>query len=370
MSIKNDPNSVWNRRATRDAATGQLYTRLALKPLSTLRKALKGGADPNEPGMRLSPRPILMAAGVSGSLQQLEALLNAGANPECMDIEGRSPLHLAVQDGSVAKTEALLKVGVVLDAVTPKRLEYTDEDGVFKFETPEPGLTPSMMAARQGHAELLELLRQYGASMDGVLHAAAVGDMEAAWRDDTRLLPAYPRETMVPRLLEAGMDPDEVCFATFRAYRLPNSNTSEQWGLGVGGGGETPLHLCAQADGGQAYGLTTIEALIAYDADIGRTNVSGKTPLHEARSDAICVRFLKAGADLEATDKDNRTPLGIATELRPKIASIIQSHMLTRATPGARCQDSEASLNETESRPVRGYGQSHAALPRPKKPRL
>lgn len=416
--------SVWDVREWYDDTSAEPYTSYNLKPLKALRKALADGADPNE------QNAILKAAGSEGSLLQIKALLKAGANLDCLDMEGRSPLHLAVQNCSVEKVVALLKAGIDKDSTVPPEFQFhfRDREGTTNnIRPPEPGLTPSMMAARKGDLKLLDVLRQAGASMDGVLHAAVVGDMEAAWYDDIRRRNGE-RELTVARLLGEEMDPNAACSVAFDVYR--NAGYS-QLGVRIGGDGGTPLLMCLSADQGYGYGLPIAEALIAHGADVNCANARAETPLHVVHSAALACRLLEAGADPNAADSYGRTPLHVAAfggnaevinELlgagaRP---NAVDSHgetpihsaaffgkieavkALLRADADISLRDSQGltprdlalshgqaetadllyaheqsrSLSailgavRTESRPVRGYGEPLAVMPRPTKRRL
>jgi len=68
----------------------------------------------DSPGLIRDPHPLLAAA-VRGNAQATTLLLAAGADPRRVDGEGISPLHRAVQAGSVAVADLLIAAGAEVD---------------------------------------------------------------------------------------------------------------------------------------------------------------------------------------------------------------------------------------------------------------
>lgn len=68
----------------------------------------------DSPGLIRDPHPLLAAA-VRGNAQATALLLAAGADPHGVDGEGISPLHRAVQAGSVSVADLLLDAGAEVD---------------------------------------------------------------------------------------------------------------------------------------------------------------------------------------------------------------------------------------------------------------
>ncbi|XP_043719283.1 potassium channel KOR1-like isoform X3 [Telopea speciosissima] len=87
-------------------------------------------------------------AAYQGDLYQLKKLIQAGANPNKIDYDGRSPLHLAASRGYEDITCFLIQKGVVFN--------ISD-----KF-----GNTPLLEAIKNGHDRVASLLVKEGASLD------------------------------------------------------------------------------------------------------------------------------------------------------------------------------------------------------------
>jgi hypothetical protein len=71
--------------------------------------------------------------------------------------------------------------------------------------------------------------------------------------------------------------------------------------------GRTPLHDAAKSDG------NTIDTLIAAGADVDAKDRDGRTPLHYANSLTAPI-LIKHGANIVATDNDGNTPMHTAAE--------------------------------------------------------
>jgi hypothetical protein len=94
-------------------------------------------------------------------------LLEKGADPQALGAEGQNAWHMAVATGNRAITELLLAQGVPVDApFAPLRPEFAArlrDDSFVKWMGRDKGLTPLMLAASRGDADLLKLLLAKGA---------------------------------------------------------------------------------------------------------------------------------------------------------------------------------------------------------------
>jgi len=113
---------------------------------------------------------------------QVAELLQAGADPNVADEDGRLPLHAAVFAGSAEV------VRYILEARADANLAETEREGVLPLE----------LAACQGHVEALKLLVESGAAVDAADKRGATPLCSAA---------ANGRRAAVQALLDAGADP-------------------------------------------------------------------------------------------------------------------------------------------------------------------
>ena len=165
-------------------------------------------------------------AAAGGHAECLAAMLRAGADPNALDVDGASPLHVALDRRAI---EALLSRGA-----DPNVRKLTD------------GRTPLFAAAERGDGWATEAMLAAGASPDASdgggrapLHAtsdwrcakalaAGGADLEAVDANGHTPLHVAASEgkaEVVKRLLEAGADPG--------ARAKPTSRSSDPWG-GIG----------------------------------------------------------------------------------------------------------------------------------------
>ncbi len=314
--------------------------------------------------LRLTP---LHLAALRGSAEEVERLLNGGADPNVRDVFGRTPLHYTAARNHKAAAELLLSRGADLNA--------RDEDGE----------TPLDLAAKWCAVDAAELLLGRGGSGGEAVRWAVDGDCPAL----LRLLGVKPDAELVKRAAKAcslealdyllSLDPslapvvagERVCIEAWEVAARRAVGTGVEalllhmgaepgrsdiaealLRLGVGPdlrdeAGKTPLHKAAAScsfavgvfleagadpNARDAEGNTplhyaagagciyAVELLLKHGADPNAKNARGETPLHKARwpsnssglSPAVVDMLLKAGADVNARDVDGNTPLHVA----------------------------------------------------------
>lgn len=175
MSIRRgDADAVWAlldkgadiRLPNRNGETpGLLAARLG--DINILRALLTKGLDPNASDPPLgrgymitslvskgAPPPLLVEAAHHGHADLCALLIDAGAEPDARDGQGRSALYRAAEGGHAAAVEALLARGAAIDLAA------------------RSGETPLTVAARNGHAAVVQVLLRHGADGAQALAAA------------------------------------------------------------------------------------------------------------------------------------------------------------------------------------------------------
>ncbi|XP_011644228.1 protein TANC2 isoform X3 [Pogonomyrmex barbatus] len=98
----------------------------------------------------------LTIAAANGSTATVSALLARGANPTAVNAKGLSPLMLAAREGHWGTAERLLQGDISINTDTVSLLEQRDL----------VGRTALMLAASEGHTNLLELLLDKGSILE------------------------------------------------------------------------------------------------------------------------------------------------------------------------------------------------------------
>lgn len=315
---------------------------------------------PPETGPEDFGRTPLMKAVSAGDVDQVRALLEAGADPTATDAAGSTALFYMPPEGHTEATELVLEAGAAVDAenrvgITPltvaSLLGRTDMVELFldwpgggadPGYRPPDGEPPLARALRKGHLEtarvLLDALQRAGDELNPELRRsttllyrqASAGDAEG-----------------VRLLLEHGVRPDprvgkEGVFTgetpLLAAARLGHAEVARallEHGASIEAldrNGKTPLILAAEGaeegtseedsegtSGGEAENghLETVRVLLEHGADIESTGgeKSRTTPLGFAAmsEDAEVVKlFLKHGAEVNVQNRSDVTPLMLA----------------------------------------------------------
>lgn len=220
----------------------------------------------------------------------VKLLLDHGANVNCMDKLGNTPVWLAASNDNETIMELLLSHGAVTD--------WIDSHGRNVLH----------MAVTKGHGSLIQRLLSHG-----------VNEKLAKYPDVTSLWLAISKgdETTTQMLLSYGanINGKDVNQSTLlhRAAAEGNENTMRLLILNgadleaTDGDNMTPIwHACLKARG------KNLPFLMAQGANIEHRDKKGRTVLHlaviEGREQTV-TRLLSYGANLEGRDSDNLTPL-------------------------------------------------------------
>ena len=227
----------------------------------------------------------------NGSKEMFYSLLQHGANVQLCDKNGVSPLHHAADKGYTDMVETILKLNIDPNIVTNEGvspvLKATANENVdtvkclLKYKadvniSSNEGWSPLLMASEKGNLSLVRCLVQNNAKVD-----------QSTTQGKTPLyVAAMNGNNDVARyLLESGADVNKRVL------------------------GETPLHISVWHEHDNV-----VRTLLEHEADACLSSDDGSTPL----SVAALVGFtnidelLQKGADINATDKEGRSPLFIA----------------------------------------------------------
>ena len=230
---------------------------------------------------------------MDGSLDVVEALLEADADVEIPDNGSFTPLHVASYEGHIGVVAALIEAGADVERPdesgrTP--LYVASKEGHFDLvlvlieagadiDRPrDTGATPLYTASFEGHVDVVAALLETGADVDGP-------------RDDS-IAPIYVasqagHSDVVAALVEAEADVDKPAVGMFTAL-----STASRYGHSA-----------------------VVRALLRAGADPNIGNRFGEMPLHFASatlgfdSEKIVVDLLYAGTDIDAKAGDGDTPL-------------------------------------------------------------
>jgi len=272
-------------------------------------------------------------------------LLEHGASVQGRNKDGQTPLHLAVKHCLPSIVELLVKLGADVDAqdnddMTPLLFaSRTDDSGTIAQLLLEygasihirdkSGRTPLHLASLLHTSSVVELLLNVGAEVDAQDHDGMTPLLFASRRDctaaDVQLLLEHGASVHMRN--NNGQTP--LHLASLDQFPHPMTLLLK-FGADVNAQDEddmTPLLFASQSDSiGDAAQL-----LLEHGASIHVRNKKGQTPLHLAsqQSNSISVKaLLKAGADVDAWDNDNMTPLLLAfpSAMDGRVAQLLLEH--------------------------------------------
>jgi ankyrin repeat protein len=315
--------------------------------VSVLKLLFDHGADPNAAldvdgefhfqGFLRGTTPLMRAA-ADQPLEVLELLLNFGADVNGQDRAGRTAVDVAVLHGRQDIAQWLQDHGgtgpdrgsfaaALLTSAERGQVDQVRE-GLAHGANPnvrgEGGVTPLILAAREGRLAIVEMLLGAGADVNACSEPGYSGGHSTA----LRCAVVRGQDAIVRRLVEAG--------ANVRPCYEYSSIPAEKPNTIVPSCG-TALHDAAR--GGQE---AIIEVLLAAGADVDAVDPQDETPLVTAartRHWQVAKQLLAAGARRREQDASFLAPLDFprASE-RPEFAESIRSMETLCGTSATRSE--------------------------------
>jgi len=97
----------------------------------------------------------------------------------------------------------------------------------------------------------------------------------------------------------------------------------------VSSAGFTPLHLAVIKN----Y-IDIVAMLLERGADVNKTIIDGKTPLHFAKSKEVCILLVNAGANVNATDEDGQKPSFYVEDIETRMFLLEKEKQATSISGG------------------------------------
>jgi len=210
-------------------------------PIESTKLLLKHGANPNYANTSNGRTPLIAASlGRGDRIPHVEALLEAGANPNLYDNSGKGPLFISVMNNNTRMVQVLLG-------------NNADPNAVFKRAGKGRPLYILEYARLKNNKKIVELLLKHGAKpgIDKVFIDSIKGD----------------NEEVVKHLLTLGA----------------NLNITNRFG-------ETPLHIALRP---RRPNYKIVKLLLDAGANVESSADSGRTPLDYARNSDIKELLLK-----------------------------------------------------------------------------
>ena len=284
-------------------------------------------------------------------------LLARGANPNCCDSRGITPLHRAARWGRNNHISLLLAHGANIDTV-----DSWD------------GRTPLALAAREGFADSVRILLTEGASVDSA-------DLEGC--TPLHHATAFNRVAVIDVLLAHGASPD-----------VPNKAGTTPLHVAARGYHEVLMqahknqtqgaydHLCTALDNARNAGRSTIfTALLKHSSLPDFPDSKGNTPLHLAARrgyyKAVC-QLLAATPGRDITNHLGHTSLHLAADrgysaiisvlLKHGFRSDMRNnqgqtplHLATKSCRFEAVRETLAAITEPDATDIFGYTALHLA---------
>ncbi|XP_064650397.1 ankyrin repeat domain-containing protein 50-like isoform X2 [Lineus longissimus] len=271
--------------------------------------------------------PLIIIASIIGDKNLVAQLITAGANIECKDNGGNTPIIIASTNGHQEVVDLLIKAGANIEC---KNIS---------------GNTPIIIASIKGHQEVVDLLIKAGANIEckgnggntPIIFASINGHQEVVdllikaganieCKDNDGNTPIIiasinGHQEVVDLLIKAGANIEckdndgntPIIFASINGHQevvdlLIKAGANIEC---KGNGGNTPI-IFASIIGHQEV----VDLLIKAGANIECKGNGGNTPIIIASINGhqeVVDLLIKAGANIECKDNDGNTPIIIAS---------------------------------------------------------
>jgi uncharacterized protein len=250
----------------------------------------------------------LMYAARQGSLEAARTLVDAGAKLDLADPDGTTALMLAIMNSHYDTAAMIVEKGAdpnVTDAAGMAALYAAVDMNTLGEVFGHPARTST---DKLSALDLMKMLLAHGANPNAALKTPTLQRAHTPGEPSlnegsTPLMRAAKNgdSPAIRLLLEHGANPNAI---------QKNHATPLMFAAGLGRGtGAFTKDYATEADL-----LESVKVLVAAGADINAVNDTGETPLHfGAQASDDIVKFLaEKGAQLDAKDKQGRTPVEMA----------------------------------------------------------
>ena len=258
---------------------------------------LAKGADPNARERR--DQTALMWAAAEGHAPVVEALVGARADVYADLESGFTPMFFAVRGGHIETVQTLLDAGVDVNQVLERVQDGPDKEvNNATYRPVDDGMSPLLMAIRNGHFELAVALVKAGADPNdqrtgfNPLHTVTwVRKPDASDRGDPAPIGSGRVTSLefVRTLVELGADVDGQLLG--RTSRPPHTASRIEME------GATPFLMAADRADTALMGV-----LLDLGADPSLVNMKNTTPLMAAAGLGTTAPFEEAGTELESLE--------------------------------------------------------------------
>ena len=228
-------------------------------------------------------------------------LLKSGADVNVADGNGVTPLYVAISLANPDLTNLLLNAGA-----DPNAVHLSGENLL-------------MLAAHVGEPGILRALLDHGADVNFVQAETGTTPLMLAVREGD------PQITQI--LLDAGAEVNAATFPGEKPERLPPGFGGGSHGEGIVRGGVPPRGQQTPAIGGMTAlfyaardgNQKLVQMLLDAGADIDAAEANNITPLQAALGSGnfdVAAYLIERGADVNSADDYGRTPLWLATDYR------------------------------------------------------